>query len=102
MFGFSFLDQSADKVQGSLIEGVEPTFEAISDGSYPISRSLYFYVKDAHVGVIPGMVEYVCEVTSEAAWGPDGYLADKGLIPLPDEDRTTVREQALNLALRTM
>ncbi len=102
VFGFSFLDQSADKVQGSLIEGVEPTFEAISDGSYPISRSLYFYVKDAHVGVIPGMVEYVGEFTSEAAWGPDGYLADKGLIPLPDEDRTTVRQKALNLALRTM
>ncbi len=98
VFGFSFLDQSADKVQGSKIGGIEPTFEAISDGSYPVSRSLYFYVKDAHVGVIPGMVEFIDEFTSESAWGPDGYLADKGLIPLPDDDRGTVRDQALNLA----
>ncbi len=98
VFGFSFLDQSADRVQGSKIGGIEPTFEAISDGSYPVSRSLYFYVKDAHVGVIPGMVEYIAEFTSEGAWGPDGYLADKGLIPLPDGDRISVRNRALDLA----
>lgn len=98
VFGFSFLDQSADKVQGSKIGGIAPTFEAISDGSYPVSRSLFFYVKDAHVGVIPGMVEFIDEFTNEGAWGPDGYLADKGLIPLPDEDRSKVRDQALSLA----
>lgn len=98
VFGFSFLDQSADKVQGSKIGGTEPTFEAISDGSYPVSRSLYFYVKDAHVGVIPGMVEFIDEFTDEGSWSEDGYLADKGLIPLPDEERSAVRDQALNLA----
>ena len=95
VFGFSFLDQSADSVQGSLIDGVEPDFESISDGSYPVSRSLYVYVKTAHAGVIPGMLEFVDELTSERAWGPEGYLADKGLIPLPDAARAAAREQAL-------
>ena len=102
VFGFSFLDQSADSVQGSLIDGVEPGFESISDGSYPVSRSLYVYVKTAHVGVIPGMLEFVDEFTSERAWGPEGYLADKGLIPLPDADRAAARERALALAPLSM
>lgn len=87
IFGFSFLEQNSDSVQGSMINGVEPEFEAIADGDYPISRSLYFYVKKAHVGVIPGMAEFLAEFTSEDAWGEDGYLADKGLIPLTDEER---------------
>jgi len=90
IFGFSFLDQNIDQVQGSKVGGVEPTFEAIADGSYPISRSLYFYVKNAHVGTIPGIKEFVAEFTSEQTWGPDGYLVDKGLIPLPDDLRTSV------------
>jgi phosphate transport system substrate-binding protein len=87
IFGFSFLDQNTDKIQGSKIEGVAPTFDSIASGDYPVSRSLYFYVKKAHVGTIPGIGEYVAEFTSEAAWGPEGYLADKGLIPLPEEMR---------------
>ena len=70
VFGYSFLDQNADKIQGSLVDGKAPTFEAISDGSYPVSRPLYFYVKKAHVGSIPGMKEYVAEFTSEKAFGP--------------------------------
>ncbi len=94
IFGFSFLDQNLDKIQGSLIEGVEPTFEAIADGDYPISRSLYFYVKNAHVGVIPGIEDYVEAFTGEDAFGEDGYLADKGLIPLPEEEREAVRGAA--------
>ena len=69
IFGYSFLDQNADKIQGSTINGVEDTFENIAAGSYPISRSLFFYVKKAHVGVIPGIKEYVAEFTSEKAWG---------------------------------
>jgi phosphate transport system substrate-binding protein len=87
IFGFSFLDQNTDKIQGALIDGVEPTFDAIADGSYPVSRSLYFYVKKAHVDVIPGMKEYLHEFASEMAWGPDGYLVDKGMIPMPDAER---------------
>jgi len=87
IFGFSFLDQNADKVQGSLIDGVAPTFEKIADGSYPVSRPLYFYVKKAHMGKIPGIEAYLAEFTSEKAWGDEGYLADKGLIPMPAEER---------------
>ena len=94
IFGFSFLDQNLDKMQGSYVDGVEPTFENIAAGDYPVSRSLFFYVKNAHVGVIPGMEEFVTEFTSEAAFGDDGYLTDKGLIPLPEEDRATVRDAA--------
>jgi phosphate transport system substrate-binding protein len=87
IFGFSFLDQNSDKVQGSLIDGQAPTFEKIADGSYPVSRPLYFYVKKAHVGKIPGIEAYLAEFTSEKAWGDEGYLADKGLIPMPTEER---------------
>jgi len=87
VFGFSFLDQNIDKIQGSYIDGSQPTFEGIADGSYAVSRPLFFYVKKDHVGVIPGMNEYLAEFTSEKAWGTDGYLADKGLIPMPDAER---------------
>ena len=90
IFGFSFLEQNRDKVQGARIDGVAPTFETISAGQYPVSRSLFFYVKKAHIGTIPGIPEYVTEFTSDAAWGPEGYLADKGLIPLPDQERKAV------------
>ncbi len=97
IFGFSFLDQNLDRMQGSLVDGVDPTFEAIADGDYPVSRSLFFYVKNAHVGVIPGIQEFVEAFTSEGAYGEDGYLADKGLIPLPEDEREAVRDQAVNL-----
>jgi phosphate transport system substrate-binding protein len=97
IFGFSFLDQNIDKLQGSTIQGVEPTFENIADGKYPIARSIFFYVKNAHAGVIPGMREYVAEFTSEAAMGDEGYLTDKGLIPLPEEQREQVRSAATQL-----
>ncbi|MEO1687177.1 MAG: PstS family phosphate ABC transporter substrate-binding protein [Pseudomonadota bacterium] len=86
IFGYSFLDQNADKIKGAMIEGVEPTFENIAAGDYPVSRSLYFYIKKAHVDVIPGMMEYVAEFISDGAAGDEGYLADKGLIPLPAAD----------------
>ncbi len=82
VFGFSFLEQNSDKVQGSLIEGHAPTFDTIADKSYPVSRPLYFYVKKAHIGVIPGIEKYLAEFTSEKAWGEDGYLAEKGMIPM--------------------
>ena len=97
IFGFSFLDQNADKIQGSTIAGVEPTFEAIADGRYAVSRSLYFYVKSAHVGKIPGLREFIAEFTSETASGDEGYLSDRGLIPLPAADRKAVRDASLKL-----
>ncbi len=83
IFGFSFLDQNSDAIKGATVDGVEPTFDNIASGDYPVSRSLYFYIKEAHVGIVPGIEEYAAQFTSEAAAGTEGYLADKGLIPLP-------------------
>jgi len=97
IFGFSFLDQNSDKLQGSIIDGKAPTFDAIADGSYPVSRPLYFYVKNAHVGKVPGILEFLKEFTSEAAMGEEGYLTDKGLIPLGKEKLTKVRNSVLAL-----
>jgi len=97
VFGFSFLDQNSDKLQGSKIDGNAPTFEAISDGSYIVSRSLYFYVKSAHAGKIPGIMEFLTELTSEDAMGEEGYLTDKGLIPLGEDKLKEVRQVALSL-----
>ena len=96
IFGFSFLDQNSDKVHGALLDRVEPTFENIADGSYPVSRPLYFYVKKAHLDVIPGMKAYLAEFTSEKAWGSDGYLSDRGLIPMPDAERQKFRADVKN------
>jgi len=97
VFGFSFLDQNADKLQGSKIDGVAPTFEGIADGSYPVSRPLFFYVKNAHVGNVPGIMAFLKEYTSEAAMGEEGYLTDKGLIPLGDEKLNELRKSVLSL-----
>ena len=87
VFGFSFLDQNQDKVQGSLVNDVSPEFENIADGKYPVARSLYFYVKNAHMDIIPGIEAFVSEFTSDNAMGKDGYLIDKGLIPLGEDER---------------
>ena len=101
VFGFSFLDQNADKVQGSIIESVEPTFDSIADKSYPISRPLYFYVKKTHVGVVPGIKGFLNEFTSEKAWGEEGYLSEKGMIPLPTKMRREMAENTRNLVAMT-
>jgi phosphate transport system substrate-binding protein len=90
IFGFSFLDQNTDKVQGALIDGVAPEFDTIADGKYPLSRPLFFYVKKAHVGVIPGMEEYLAEFMSDKATGEEGYLSERGLIPMPSDERSKV------------
>ena len=97
IFGFSFLEQNSDKLQGSLVDGKEPTFEGIADGSYPVSRPLYFYVKNAHAGKVPGIKEFLKEFTSEDAMGEEGYLTDRGLIPLGDDKLKTIREEVLSL-----
>ncbi len=99
VFGFSFLDQNASRIKGAKIDGVEPSFDNIADGSYPLSRSMYFYVKKAHIGVIPGLEEYLEEFVSEAATGEDGYAVDKGLIPLIGDERDEAVEAAENLAV---
>ncbi|WP_455365336.1 PstS family phosphate ABC transporter substrate-binding protein [Kaarinaea lacus] len=102
VFGFSFLDQNRDKVQGSSINGVNPEFETIADGKYPVSRPLFFYVKKAHIGVIPGIKEYLAEFTSGKAWGDEGYLSDRGLIPMPTEERNKFAVDAKNLNTLSM
>jgi phosphate transport system substrate-binding protein len=101
VFGYSFLDQNADKIQGAKINGVEPSYDTIASGEYPVSRSMFFYVKKAHVGAIPGIAEYLAEFTNDAAWGPEGYLADKGLIALPEDMRAQVAERANKMKLLT-
>jgi phosphate transport system substrate-binding protein len=92
IFGFNFLDQNREVIQGSMINGVAPSFESIADASYPLARSLQFYVKKAHVGEVPGLEDYVAEFTSDTALGEDGYLVEKGLIPLPEGKRREVAE----------
>jgi phosphate transport system substrate-binding protein len=81
---------------------VAPELEAIANAKYPVARSLYVYVKNQHVDVIPGMKEFLAEYTSERAFGEDGYLEGKGLIPLPKEKREKVRTGILNLTAVTM
>ncbi len=87
IFGFSYLEQNTDQIQGAAIDGVVPTFETIASGQYPLSRPLFIYVKKAHVEQVPGIAAFLAELTSENAWGPSGYLVDKGLIPLADSER---------------
>jgi phosphate transport system substrate-binding protein len=101
VFGFSFLDQNADAIKGATVDGIEPTFENIAAGDYPVSRSLYFYIKGAHVGVVPGIQEYANEFLSNAASGEEGYLVDKGLIPLPVADHDTIQSDVEGLVNMT-
>ena len=99
MFGFSFLAENEDKIQASNIDGNEPTFENIASKAYPVSRPLYFYIKTAHVDVIPGIREFVEAYTSDDAFGPDGYLSERGLIPMPDEEREFFRKSGQEMII---
>ena len=99
VFGFSFLAENEDKIQGSNIDGNEPTFENIASKAYPVSRPLYFYIKTAHVDVIPGIREFVEAYTSDDAFGPDGYLSERGLIPMPDEEREFFRKSGQEMII---
>jgi len=94
IFGFSFLDQNADKVKGAAINGVDITFDNIAAGDYPVSRSLFTYVKKEHVGTVKGIEEFVGELTSDEAWGDMGYLAGKGMIPMPEAEREKFSDAA--------
>lgn len=82
ILGYNFLDRNRDRLQGAPIDGVAPTFESIESGEYPLTRPLYLYLKEAHLGVVPGLAEFFAALTSPAAIGPDGYLIEQGLIPL--------------------
>jgi len=98
IFGYSFLEENRDRLQGSPIDGVAPTFDNIAAQTYPVARPLFIYVKDAHVGTVPGVAEFVREFTSDRAIGEDGYLAEIGLIPLPPGELAEVRQATSRLA----
>ena len=97
VFGFSFMDQNRDRLTAALVDGVEPTFDNIAIGDYPISRTMFFYVKNQHAPVVPGLREYVEEFTSDDSWGEFGYLAEKGLIPMLEDERLNIGEAARDL-----
>jgi phosphate transport system substrate-binding protein len=94
VFGFSYLEENADRIKGSAVDGVKPTRAAISDGSYPLARSLYIYVKKGQVGVTQGLREFVREFVSDAAAGRGGYLQSRGLIPLPAGQHEAMKDAA--------
>jgi phosphate transport system substrate-binding protein len=97
VFTFSYLDQNREKLTAATVDGSTISVETIASGAYPLSRPLFFYVKKAHVGVIPGIKEFIAEFTSDKAMGPDGYLVDRGLIPLHGPEAKKVHEVAATL-----
>jgi phosphate transport system substrate-binding protein len=96
IFGYSFLFENQDTLKAVTVGGAEPDSNSIADGSYPISRPLFFYIKNAHRGVIPGFEEFLAEYMSEDALAPGGYLEERGLVPLSDERRAELRERVEN------
>ena len=101
VLGYSFLEQNLDRVKAARVGGVAPTFENITSGDYGVSRSMYFYVKVENGMFVPGLADFVAEFTQEDAWGPDGYLTDKGLVPLMADDRLAMRAHALSVLTGT-
>lgn len=101
VFGYSFLAQNGDRIQAARVDGVAPEFDAIASGEYPISRSMFVYTKAQHVGVVPGIQEYLEEFTSDDAWGDFGYLTDRGLIPLPEARRAELVQRVADMDVMT-
>ena len=95
IFGYSFLEQNADTLKAARVEDVAPTYEAISGQQYPVARDLFVYVKDAHRTIVPGIDSFVRELVSERAMGPEGYLADKGLVPFTPDERKQIETRTL-------
>ena len=102
VFGFSFLIENDDMVSGATINGVEPTPDTISSGDYPVSRSLFFYIKNSHSDKVPAISKYVDLFMSEKMIGKDGILGEIGLIALPDATRTAIRESVAKRTKLTM
>ena len=101
IFGFSFLEENAGKINGVEVDGVSPSYETIAGGKYKVARPLFIYAKKEHIGVIPGMAEFMAEYVSEAAIGADGYLADKGLVALPADQAEAVRKTVADQTVLT-
>ena len=102
VFGYSFMEENSDRLQAATLNGKVPTAEAIAEDDYPVARSLFFYVKKAHVGVVPGIQEYISEFTSNAAMGQNGYLKDVGLIVPPRAALMDLMEKAENMPNLTL
>ena len=94
IFGYSFLYENQDKLKAAKVKGVEPSFETIASGEYGISRPLFFYIKNAHRSVIPGMNDFIAEYTKDDTMGPDGYLKERGLVALGDDARKKIQDAA--------
>ncbi len=92
VFGLSFYENNADKLKVATVNGITPSVDTISSGEYPVSRPLFFYVKKAHLGVVPGLKEFVQFFVSEQMIGPDGPLAEYGLVSAPDAEREDIRK----------
>jgi phosphate transport system substrate-binding protein len=99
IFGFSYLDQNSDSLQGAVISKTAPTFENIAGNNYSVSRALYYYVKHQHIGVVPGVKEYMAEWTKH--WGNDGALSDAGMIPMPKSERDRYKAAMTKLPVLT-
>jgi phosphate transport system substrate-binding protein len=99
IFGYSFLEENAAKIKGAEVDGAVPTYETISGGDYKVARPLYVYFKKQHIGVIPGLKEFLEEYASDKAMGEDGYLTSKGLVPLPAAEAAKAEEDAKSLAI---
>ena len=99
IFGFSYLDQNSDTLQGAVISKTAPTFENIASNNYSVSRALYYYVKHQHIGVVPGIKEYIAEWTKH--WGDEGALSDAGMIPMPKSERVKYKSAMTNLPVLT-
>lgn len=95
IFGYSFLFENLDTLKDVNIGGVEANLETIASFEYPVSRPLYFYVKNAHRGVIPNLQEFVEEYMSDDALAPGGYLSERGLVSLPDDVRAATQEAVI-------
>ena len=102
IFGFSFLEENASSIKGLEIDGAKPTYESVASGDYKMSRPLYVYVKKQHVGVVPGIAEFVSEYVSDKALGTDGYLGAKGLITLPEADAEKTKAMATAMDVLTI
>ena len=99
IFGLSYLDQNSDTLQGAVISKTAPTFENIASNNYSVSRALYYYVKHQHIGVVPGIKEYMAEWTKH--WGDEGALSDAGMIPMPKSERAKYKSAMTNLPVLT-
>jgi len=94
---FSYLERNGDRIQAAALDGKLPSYEAIYDGSYPLSRPLFVYVKKLHLAGTRGLREFLAELTSDKAAGKEGYLSEIGLVSLPDAQRRAEAAKAKSL-----